>query len=128
MKLLLDTQALLFWLDDGKRLPKRVRALLADRHNTVFVSAASGFEITTKHRIGKLPGAGPLVADFSGWMEKAGFAELPITLAHAARAGSFGLEHRDPFDRLLAAQSLLESMPIVSGDEAFEVFGVEAIW
>jgi PIN domain nuclease of toxin-antitoxin system len=128
VKLLLDTQALLLWLDGGARLSPRVRALIADRTNEVLVSAASAFEITTKHRLGKLPAATPLVLDFSEWTTRAGFAELPIGISHAARAGSFPAEHRDPFDRLLSAQSLVEAVPIVSGDDALDGFGVQRIW
>jgi PIN domain nuclease of toxin-antitoxin system len=126
--LLLDTQALLLWLDGGKGLSSKVRVLISDRKNALFVSAASGFEVTTKFRLGKLPAAQPLVADFPGWIDRAGFQHLPLSLAHAARAGLFAAEHRDPFDRLLAAQSLIEGMPLVSGDTAIDRFGIQRIW
>jgi PIN domain nuclease of toxin-antitoxin system len=128
MKLLLDTHVLLFWLDNSARLSKKVRALIAERDNEVFVSAASAFEIATKFRLGRLPQAAPLISDFTGWMLRAGFSELPIAMRHAHRAGLFAAPHRDPFDRLLAAQSLEDSLPIASTDDALDLFGVQRVW
>lgn len=128
MRVLLDTHALLWWLFDDPRLSETVRGLLMDPATEVFASAASGWEIATKHRLGKLASAGALVQDMCGWLEKAGFDELPITLAHAGRAGSWPQPHRDPFDRMLAAQSVIESLPLVSRDQALRAFGVTLIW
>ena len=128
MRVLLDTHALLFWLFDDRRLTRNARALLADPINQVLVSAACGLEIATKHRLGKLETATELVRDIAGWVGRAGFLELPISLAHAQRAGGFGQEHRDPFDRVLAAQAELEDLPIVSRDRVFDRFGVRRLW
>ncbi len=128
MRLLLDTHALLWWLFDDPKLPDTPRGLLADPDNEVMVSSASAWEICTKHRIGKLPAAAPLVEDIPGWLKRAGFTELPISIRHAQKAGKWPQPHRDPFDRMLAAQSLLEDLPIVGRDDALATFGVQLIW
>ena len=128
MKLLLDTHALLWWAFDAPELSRRARGLLADRTNDVFVSAASAWEISTKHRLGRLPEVNVLVQDMPGWFTRAGLLELPISVAHAQRAGALAAPHRDPFDRMLAAQSLVEDLPIVGRDEALADFGVQLVW
>lgn len=125
---LLDTHALLWWLFDDPRLSSRSKAVLRDPNRRVFASSASAWEIATKHRLGRLDSATPLVRDFSAWIDKAGFTELPITSAHAIRAGSWDVPHRDPFDRMLAAQSLVESLRLVSRDPVFADFGLEPLW
>ena len=93
-----------------------------------FVSSASAWEIATKHRLGRLASAAPLVRDFSSWIEKAAFTELPMTATHATQAGSWETPHRDPFDRMLAAQSVIEGLRLVSRDPVFEEFGVDPLW
>lgn len=128
MKLLLDRHTLLWWAYDAPELSARARALLADRSNTVFVSSASAWEISTKHRLGRLPSATTLVQDMQGWFNLAGFVSLPITVAHAQRAGLLTGDHRDPFDRMIAAQSLVEGMPVVGIDPALGSFGAALIW
>jgi PIN domain nuclease of toxin-antitoxin system len=104
--LLLDTHALLWWLDGDERLPLAVRAAIADTSNLVMVSPASAWEITTKHRLGKLPFAAEVARDVAGCIAAQGFAELPITLRDAERAGRLPGPHRDLFDRMLVAQAL----------------------
>ncbi len=128
MQVLLDTHALLFWLFDDPRLSDAARSVIADPNTAAFVSAASSFEIHTKQRLGKLTIADALVSDLSGWVRKAGFRELPMTVEHAAQAGSWPHPHRDPFDRILAAQASLEQMPLVTRDEALRSFGVPLVW
>lgn len=128
MSLLLDTHALLWWLFNDRRLSRRVKAALRDPKQRVVVSSASAWEIATKYRLGKLDSAKPLVNGFSEWTQKAGFVELPISSAHAVRAGSWDVPHRDPFDRLLAAQSAIEELRLVSRDPAFSGFGLEPFW
>lgn len=125
---LLDTHAFLWWLFDSPKLSRKARAFVADPTNRILVSSASAWEIATKHRLGRLPEADELVQDIVGWVRRAGFEELPISSAHAQRAGSFAVEHRDPFDRMLAAQSLLESTPIISKDDALKRLGVTLVW
>jgi PIN domain nuclease of toxin-antitoxin system len=128
MTYLLDTHALLFWLFGDRRLSARASGLISDPENKLLVSSASGWEIATKHRLGKLSGADALVSDIAGWVEKAGFVELPILLVHAQRAGSWETPHRDPFDRMLAAQSAIESVPLITSDAALASFGIATIW
>ena len=128
MTLLLDTHALLWWLFDDRRLSATARRLLGDPANRVLVSSASAWEIVTKYRLGKLEGVDVLVSDVAAWVRRAGFEELPITIAHAQRAGSWQLRHRDPFDRMLAAQSATEDVPLVTSDEELRPFGVNVIW
>lgn len=128
MKALLDTHALLWWLFDDPRLSKAVRGIVADPGNEIRVSSASAWEISTKFRLGKIPSAAPLMRDMSGWIARAGFAELPVTVSHAHRAGSWTQDHRDPFDRMLAAQSAIEELPLISRDPAFAAFAIRTLW
>jgi PIN domain nuclease of toxin-antitoxin system len=125
---LLDTHALLWWLFDDRRLSSRAREVLRDPGHRIFVSSASAWEIAIKHRLGRLDSATPLVRDFSGWIGKAGFGELPIASAHAVRAGSWDIAHKDPFDRMLAAQSAIDGLRLVSGDPVFAELGLEPLW
>ena len=128
MRVLLDTHALLWWLDGDRRLSPRARKSIADEKNIVLVSAVSAWEITTKFRIGKLPGAAEVAADAAGCVSRQGFESLDITILHAQRAGRLPGAHRDPFDRMLAAQAQLEDLPIVTNDAVFDIFGVTRIW
>lgn len=128
MRLLLDTHAFLWWLDGDRRLPPRVRRKIAAAETTVFVSAASAWEITTKWRLGKLNDAEAVAVDVAGAVASQGFVALDIAVRHAEEAGRLGIEHRDPFDRMLAAQSRLEAVPLVSNDPAFNLFAVQRFW
>jgi PIN domain nuclease of toxin-antitoxin system len=94
----------------------------------VFVSAASAWEIATKSRIGKLPGAEELAAEFSSRMERLGFRPLAITVEHGQRAGLLPGAHKDPFDRMLIAQAQAENIPIVSNDRIFDEYHVARVW
>ena len=128
MRILLDTHTLLWWLAGDKQLSLRARRAIADDANEVFVSAASAWEVTTKARIGKLPGAGPLAVDFAREVRQQGFVALPISLEHGQVAGGLPGDHRDPFDRMLIVQAREEKMALVSNDEVFDGFGVRRIW
>lgn len=128
MSYLLDTHALLWWLFDDPKLSETVRGLLADPAHIVFVSSASAWEISTKYRLGKLDAAASLVQDISGFVAQAGFTELPVGIDHAQRAGMWPQAHRDPFDRMLAAQATLEGLTLITCDQALRQFGVDAIW
>ena len=128
VKILLDTHVILWWLTDDSRLTEAARKLIADPENEVLASAASAWEISTKHRLGKLPEAADVAMDLDDILIRAGMTPLPITVAHAIRAGALEQEHRDPFDRMLVAQGQLESVPVVTGDPAFSLFEVELIW
>jgi PIN domain nuclease of toxin-antitoxin system len=93
-----------------------------------LVSAASAWEISTKARLGKLPGALDVAADVAGGVASQGFASLDITILHAQRAGRLPGDHRDPFDRMLIAQAQLEDLPIASDDRVFDRYGVARLW
>lgn len=128
MQALLDTHALLWWLSDDARLTNSAREIIAEGRNVLFVSAASGWEIATKVRLGKLPSAADLVADFPGRIDREGFQILAITGEHAVRAGLLAGAHKDPFDRMLIAQAQAENMPIVSNERLFDTYGVRRLW
>ncbi len=128
MRVLLDTQALLWWALDDPRLSRKARAVLASLDTDVYVSAASAWEVATKFRIGKLPGAGKMAEDFSLRVGQLGFLELPITVEHGQRAGLLPGGHRDPFDRMLIAQAQSGNFPIVSNEEIFDEYHVRRIW
>jgi PIN domain nuclease of toxin-antitoxin system len=128
MRYLIDTHVFLWWLFDDPKLPDEIRDIIADPRNEVLVSAASAWEISNKHRLGKLDAAKELVRDVPAWISRAGFAELAITVAHAQRAGGWQHDHRDPFDRMLAAQSEIEGVPLITGDRVLRTFGVPVVW
>ncbi len=128
MRVLLDTHALLWWLDGDKRLPLRVRRLIQNEETVVLVSAASAWEIVTKARIGKLPGALAVAEDVGACLIDQGFTGLAISIDHAQRAGSLPGPHRDPFDRMLIAQALAENLGLVSNEEIFDQYGVRRVW
>ncbi|MDZ4762581.1 MAG: type II toxin-antitoxin system VapC family toxin, partial [Alphaproteobacteria bacterium] len=104
------------------------RPHLADTGSLAFVSAASVWEITTKYRLGKLPQAALIASNVPSAVSADGFMTLSIELAHAQLAGSLQGAHKDPFDRMLAAQALLEGLVLVSNDEVFDTFGVKRLW
>lgn len=128
MKVLLDTHALLWWLGGDERLSAGARAAIHSAEHTVLVSAVSAWEVATKFRIGKLPGAEEAARDMAGCLRSQGFVAVPITLDQAQRAGLLPGHHRDPFDRMLIAQSLAMGVPLVSNELIFDSYGVERIW
>jgi len=128
MRVLLDTHALLWWLSDDTALTRSARKTIADTRNTPIVSAASAWEIATKVRLGRLPTANDLAADFSGHLGRDGFELLTISAEHSIRAGLLPGPHKDPFDRMLIAQAQAENMPIISNETVFESYGVRRIW
>lgn len=125
---LLDTHALLWWLIDSPKLSSNARRQIAAPETRIWVSAASAWEIATKHRLGKLPEAEPLISDMPLRLRQAGLRELPVSVEHAVAAGRLQSEHRDPFDRMLIAQVLALDYPVVTKDPAFAGFGVRTIW
>jgi PIN domain nuclease of toxin-antitoxin system len=128
MNLLLDTHTLLWLLLKDERLTRDTALTIVDPSNTVFVSAISGFEIATKVRIGKLPDAEWIARDFVHICSDFDFRELPLNNAHAVMAGGFRLLHRDPFDRVLAAQAIIEGFLLVTDDKQMEVLGPTLLW
>lgn len=127
-QLLLDTHALLWWLAEPDRLSPAAHLAINDPANSVHVSAASGWEIATKVRIGKLPGIGDLLSDLPELLIAQDFDLLPITLQQGMHAGSYPIPHRDPFDRMLAAQAELAMLTLVTLDPALEAFPCRLLW
>jgi PIN domain nuclease of toxin-antitoxin system len=119
MKVLIDTHVFLWWLFDDPKLCKTARNVIAAPANTILLSSASAWEIATKHRIGKLPEAKEIIANFQILLDKARFQTLSITLEHSLKAGSLNIQHKDPFDRMLIAQAEIENLPIITYDKAF---------
>ncbi len=128
MRFLLDTHAFLWWLADSARLSDRARDLIANPAHHRFVSAASAWEIATKHRLGKLRVTDQGTLDTLGMIRSQGFRELPISVQDAERAGSLKGVHRDPFDRMLVAQAVRHSMVLISRDNALDAFEVHRVW
>lgn len=128
MKVLLDTCTLLWATLSPSSLSRAARETIADEGNVVLVSAASAWEIATKVRLGKLPGAEKLERDYLDVMEDAGYTPLDIDAESALRAGRLVAEHRDPFDRMIAAQALAQDIAVLSPDPQLDQFGVRRIW
>ena len=128
MTFLLDTCTLLWWWSEPERLSPRSRALIIDPLNKVFVSAASAWEVSTKYRIGRYPPGGRLIGEWRERILADQFLEMNITSFHALRAGSLPGNHRDPFDRMIAAQGILERLPVITSDMAISALGAERIW
>jgi PIN domain nuclease of toxin-antitoxin system len=126
MPLLLDTHTLLWWAVGDERLSATARrAIETDR---VWVSAASAFEIAIKFALGKLPHAAPLATELRTYVENQGFACLAVEFAHAEKAGALTGPARDPFDRLLVAQAMIENLSLVSNEKPFDAYPVRRLW
>ena len=110
------------------RLSTRARKVIGASDVDILVSAASAFEISIKVRLGRLPEAERLAKNFLPSLTEQGFAHLPVTVAHGLRAGALAGQHADPFDRLLAAQAMIEDVPIVSADVAMRELGANTFW
>lgn len=128
MRLLLDTHALLWWWMDAAQLRRDARSAIADQHNQVLVSAASAWEIATKVRKGQLPELAPLLPSFAEDVIGDGFEWLDISARHGISGGELPGAHKDPFDRLIAAQALLEELVVVTRDAEIAAFGCEVLW
>jgi len=126
--LLLDTHAFLWWLAGDRKLSRRARSAIENPDLDVHVSAASVWEITTKYRLGKLPGASAIVNDMAGAIASQAFTPLSVTVLHAQRAGLLIGDHRDPFDRMLIAQARSDDLTLVSNEQLFDAFGVTRLW
>jgi PIN domain nuclease of toxin-antitoxin system len=128
MKALLDTHTFLWWIADDPQLSPRARQIMEDASTEPFLSAVSGWEMAIKARLGKLK----LPADLQGFVAEQlrinAIQVLPIEMAHAVHVFTLPDHHRDPFDRMLVAQSQLENLPILSGDPQIAQYGVTVIW
>ena len=128
MRVLLDTHVLLWWLFDDLELSASARALIADPGNAVLVSSASAWEIAIKHRHGKLPEAKEAVENLPRLLREARIESLPINVEHALAAGALPGPHRDPFDRMLIAQSRIENLTVLTADPVFGQYSVPVLW
>lgn len=128
MKILLDTCSLIWATLSPAALSAQAQETISDEANTILVSAASAWEIATKVRLGKLPGAEKLEQNYFTVMEDAGYTQLPIDTASALRAGRLTAEHKDPFDRMIAAQALALDIAVLSPDPQLDPFGVRRVW
>ena len=128
MELLLDTHTFLWWLAGDDGLSAGAKAAIADESNDIFVSAASMWEIATKHRIGKLSGVAAIAGNLVKTVTDQGFIGLPISLLHAQTAGRLPGPHHNPFDRMLVAQATLENFILVSNELLFDGYDVQRLW
>jgi PIN domain nuclease of toxin-antitoxin system len=128
MRVLLDTHALLWAAFRKDLLSERALRLIAAPANEILVSAASAWEIATKYRLGRLPFAQALAEDFVPKVTGAGYTLLSISVELALRAGRLPADHKDPFDRMLAAQAIQEDLLLLSNDEKLDAFGVRREW
>ena len=128
VSVLLDTHALLWALVSPDELSKKARSLITDQETELLVSAASAWEIATKSRWGKLDRAREVVTNYPDHLRTLSASEVPITGTHALLAGGFDVPHRDPFDRMIAAQSITLGVPVVTNDVAFAQFPCQRIW
>ena len=118
MKVLLDTHTLLWWLAEDETLSTKARHMIASPKTTVYVSAASAWEIAIKKALGKLQAPDDLVAALFANR----FQHLPVTIEHALYAGSLPRYHDDPFDRMLVAQALMEKLTIITRDKSIPAY------
>ena len=128
MRLLVDTHVVFWATMEPARLSQAARAALESEQHEVFVSVASVWEIAIKVGLGKWPEARDLLFDFERHMDDAGFDLLTITVAHARAAGLMAAKHRDPFDRILAAQATIDGLVLVTADSDIATLGAACIW
>lgn len=126
MRLLLDTHALVWWLNNDPTSSKRAREAIAHPDNEPWVSAVSGYELLNKQRLGKLDP--PIGDDLPALIRRARLPVLSITLGHAVAAGNLPGPHRDPWDRLLMAQAQIEGLTIITCDQIFAAYGIPTLW
>lgn len=125
---ILDTHALIWATFQPERLSRAAKMLLDGEDGVIFVSSVSAYEVSYKYRRGHLDMAKPLALDFDGEAAKDGYLTLPLLPTHARRAGLLAIDHRDPFDRMLIAQALVEDLVLVSNEKIFDESGVERLW
>jgi PIN domain nuclease of toxin-antitoxin system len=128
MKVLLDTHTFLWWITDHPKLPSRVREIIGDGNNELFVSAASGWEIAIKAQLGRLQLPDEPQRFILEQLSLNAIQSLPIQISHALHVFSLPNHHRDPFDRILISQAQLEGLPILTADPQISLYPVEVIW
>ena len=128
LKLLLDTHAFYWWHTGDRALSAKAHAAISNERNEKHVSAITAWEFIAKFRSGKEPGFSAIAADVAGAIAAQGLTELAISLRHAEVAANLPLHHKDPMDRLLIAQALVEDMTIITADGAFTSYGAKLLW
>jgi PIN domain nuclease of toxin-antitoxin system len=125
---LLDTHAFLWLVTDAPNLSDTAKGIFLNNDNELLVSAVTGFEISVKHSLGKLELAEPPRTFIENRLRNNALRSMPVLLRHTYRLSHLPFHHRDPFDRLLVAQSLEEDIPLLSADEILSEYGVERLW
>ena len=128
MPYLLDSVAVLLWWTETERLGRRAREMIEGATEPLRLSAVSVWEIANKNRLGKLDAVRDFQGEFAGLVRRDGFVLLHVTAEHAMRAGYLPGAHRDPFDRLIAGQALVEGMTVLTNDPAIAAFGCKVLW
>lgn len=128
MRLLVDTQVFLWWVNGSRGMPLRVSRLFADPGNELLLSVASCWEVAIKTSLGKLRLPQPPGAFFPLQLQANGMALLDISFPHVAKVADLPFHHRDPFDRLIVAQALIEGLPVITADPVFTKYGVRRLW
>lgn len=128
MRLLLDTQAFLWWVDGSSRLSRKARSAVADPGSECLVSVGSCWEMAIKLSLGKLRLDEPIDSFIPAQLSANRFSLLEIGFRHTARVAKLPFHHRDPFDRLLVAQALEEGLTVVTSDAVFPKYGVKRLW
>ncbi len=128
VKYLLDTHAFLWWIADDPSLSEKARSIISDEKNEIYLSAVSVWEIAIKSRAGRLELKEELDPFVTRHVRKNAFLPLPVTLTHSAKVQLLPNHHRDPFDQMLAAQSMVEEMPLITIDKMIESFGARVVW
>jgi PIN domain nuclease of toxin-antitoxin system len=124
----LDTHVFIWRAIDPDRISAAANDAIDDPSNEVWISSASAWEIATKHRIGKLEQGAAIIGSFAQQVRMLRATELAVTIEHGLVAGGFDVTHRDPFDRMLAAQALVEGAVLVTSDRALTAFPITTIW
>ncbi len=127
MRILIDTQAFIWFVENDKQLPLKVKAELEDSHNTIIVSIATLWELTIKITLGKLRLSGN-IEEMIDKVYSNGFEILPILPLHIMKLSTLEYFHRDPFDRIIISQGLSENLAIVSSDKVFDEYGINRKW
>ncbi|NIM96909.1 MAG: PIN domain-containing protein [candidate division Zixibacteria bacterium] len=128
MKALLDTHTFLWWINDSPKLSSRVREIISDGNNDLFLSAASGWEIAVKVQLGKLKLPDSPERFIPEQLRINNIKGLPIEMSHALQISTLPDHHRDPFDRVLVVQAQLEGLPILTADPLIAQYRLEVIW
>lgn len=128
MRLLLDSHSILWFSDDSPKMPESIKRIIEDKANEKFVSLASVWELAIKFTTGKLKFTDPPELYLADLLRLNHFQLFPLTFSHVVSGAALPYYHRDPFDRVIIAQSLLEEIPVVSADTVFDAYGVNRIW